>query len=95
MPGGSGKLDSIVNHMGNFFDCIEARRAPISDVESQHRTATTCHIANISVRLGRPLKWDSQSETFGDDHEANSYLKREHAQSMRSPSLRFLPLISV
>src|SRR5262249_16979966 len=23
--------------MGNFFDCVEARRHPISDVESQHR----------------------------------------------------------
>lgn len=76
-PARSGKLDSIVNHMGNFFDCVEARRTPISDVESQHRAATTCHIANISLRLGRPLKWASQSETFGDDQEANSYLKRE------------------
>src|SRR5207253_2041080 len=76
-PPRSGKLDSIVNHMGNFFDCVAARRVPISNVESQHRSATTCHIANISMRLGRPLKWNPESETFLGDAEANSYLKRE------------------
>ncbi len=76
-PPRSGKLDAIINHLGNFFDCVSARRQPISDVESQHRTATTCHLANISVRLGRPLKWNAQSEHFRDNAEANSYLKRE------------------
>ncbi|MEO8270859.1 MAG: Gfo/Idh/MocA family oxidoreductase, partial [Aureliella sp.] len=29
-PERAGKLDAIVNHMGNFFDCIELRRQPIS-----------------------------------------------------------------
>jgi predicted dehydrogenase len=66
-----GKLDAIVNHMGNFFDCIESRRATISDLESQHRSVTTCHLANISVRLGRPIKWDPESEMIlGDDQAA-------------------------
>ena len=73
----TGKLDSIINHMGNFFDCVHTRRTPISDIESQHRSATSCHLANISSRLGRSLKWNSRSETFVDDAQANSYLKRE------------------
>jgi hypothetical protein len=72
-----GKLDAIVNHMGNFFDCVAARRQPISDVESQHRSATTCHLGNLSMRLGRPLKWDPDAEVFVDDAEANAMLKRE------------------
>lgn len=73
----AGKLDSIVNHMGNFFDCIEARRLPVSDVVSQHRSVSTCHLGNISMRLGRPLQWDPQAEQFVDDAEANTWLKRE------------------
>ena len=76
-PERAGKLDAIINHMGNFFDCIEARQQTISDLESQHRSATTCHLANISMRLGRPLKWDPEQEVFIGDAEADTYLKRE------------------
>ena len=76
-PPRAGKLDAIVNHMGNFFDCIESRQQPISDLESQHRSVSTCHLANISMRLGRPLKWNPQAESFVGDREADGYLKRE------------------
>ncbi|WP_428304310.1 Gfo/Idh/MocA family protein [Lacipirellula sp.] len=76
-PPRTGKLDAIINHMGNFFDCIESREQPISDVESQHRSATTCHLGNISMRLGRALHWDGRSETFVNDAEANAWLSRE------------------
>ena len=76
-PQRSGKLDAIVNHMGNFFDCVKARRQPISDAESQHRSASTCHLGNISMRLRRPLAWDPDKEEFNGDREANSQLRRE------------------
>ncbi len=72
-----GKLDAIVNHMGNFFDCIQSRKAPISDVESQHRSVSTCHLGNIAMKVGRKLIWNPESETFPNDETANSYLSRE------------------
>lgn len=75
-PGRVGKLDAIVNHMANFFDCIRARRLPISDCESQHRSATTCHLVNLSIRLGRPLRWDADKELCLGDDEANQHLSR-------------------
>jgi predicted dehydrogenase len=75
-PDRVGKLDAIVNHMANFFDCITARRLPISDYESQHRSATTCHLVNLSIRLGRPLRWDPEKEVFVGDDEANQHLTR-------------------
>ncbi|QDU40928.1 Inositol 2-dehydrogenase [Maioricimonas rarisocia] len=76
-PERAGKLDAIINHMGNFFDCIETRRTPVSPIEDSHRTVSTCHLANISQRLGRPLTWDPQQELFVGDSEANTWLKRE------------------
>lgn len=76
-PPRMGKLDAIVNHMGNFFDCIETRETPISSVENQHRSVSVCHIGNISQRLGRKLTWDPQQEQFVGDDEANTWLKRE------------------
>ena len=63
-PECAGKLDAIVNHMGNFFDCIRARKPTISDIESQHRSVSTCHLRNIAMKLGRPLKWDPKTKRF-------------------------------
>ena len=76
-PPRAGKLDAIINHMGNFFDCMQSRETPVSDVVSQHQSVTTCHMGNISMRLGRRLKWDPNREQFVGDEEANAMLKRE------------------
>ena len=79
-PPRAGKLEAIVNHMGNFFDCVESRKQPISDLESQHRSVSTCHLGNISMRLGRKLTWDPEQENFGSDEQANKLLAREQRQ---------------
>lgn len=75
-PERMGKLDAIVNHMGNFFDCVASRRTPVSDIESQHRSVSTCHLGNISMRLGRKLQWNPESESFLNDSEAGKLLSR-------------------
>ena len=72
-----GKLDAIINHMGNFFDCVRSREQPLSDVVSQHRSVTTCHLGNIAMRLGRKLHWNPETEIFVDDRDADALLKRE------------------
>ena len=59
------------SHMGNFFECLKTREQPISDVDSHHRAMTTCHLANISIRLGRKVTWDSKTEQIVGDDEAN------------------------
>ncbi len=76
-PQRQGKLDAIVNHMGNFFDCVRTRKTPISDLESQHRSASTCHLVNLGIRLGRPLQWDADKEQFVGDADANTWLTRQ------------------
>ncbi len=83
-PERAGKLDAIINHMGNFFDCVETRRTPISDVESQHRSASTCHLGNIAMRVGRKVRWDPDTERFLDDAEADKLLKREQRQGFET-----------
>ena len=75
-PERSGKIEAIVNHMGNFFDCIAARRQPIADIESGHRSVSVCHLGNISCQLGRPLEWDPVAERFVSDAEADALLSR-------------------
>lgn len=76
-PERAGKLEAIVNHMGNFFDCVEHRRTPISDVESQHRSVSTCHLGNIAMRVGHKVQWNPETERFVGDADADKLLKRE------------------
>ena len=52
--------------------------APIADVEGGHRTATACHLANISLRLGRKLSWDPSKEEILGDREASAMLERPY-----------------
>ena len=65
------------NHMANFFECCVDRTQPISDVDTHHRAMSTCHLANIAIRLGRKLTWDPAAEQIVGDDAANGWLKRE------------------
>ncbi len=65
------------NHMGNFFECVASREQPISDVYTHHRSMSTCHLANIAIRLDRKLKWNPETEQIEGDDVANSFVKRE------------------
>jgi len=85
-PERMGKLDAIINHMGNFFDCVRARRTPLSEVVSQHRSVSTCHLGNIAMRLGRPLRWDPEKEEFPGDQEANGLLGRPRRAGYELPA---------
>jgi predicted dehydrogenase len=64
------------DHMGNFFKCIESRGTPISDVETHHRTMTSCHLCNIAMMLGRELQWDPAAEKFVGDEQATMLMTR-------------------
>ena len=68
------RLDS---HMGNFIECVRDRATPVSDVDTHHRALTTCHLANIAIRLGRNLTWDPVREQIVGDGEANALQRRE------------------
>jgi predicted dehydrogenase len=73
-------------HMANFFDCIKSREEPISDVFSHHRALTTCHLANIALRLNREIKWDPVAEKIIADDEAQSFTRREQRQGYEIPT---------
>jgi predicted dehydrogenase len=79
----SKKVELYVSNdqMGNFFECIRTRKAPICEAEIGHRSVSVCHLGVIAIRLGRKLNWDPAKEEFVDDKEANGYLRRE----MRRP----------
>jgi len=58
-------------HHNNWLDSIETRRPCAAGIEAGHRSATLCHLGNISMRLGRPLEWNPEKEEFVGDAAAN------------------------
>jgi predicted dehydrogenase len=73
-------------HARDFLDCMSTRSVPHADIEIGHRSTTFCHLANISLALGRRLEWDAAKERFIDDEEANSMLHYEYRSPWRLPS---------
>jgi myo-inositol 2-dehydrogenase/D-chiro-inositol 1-dehydrogenase len=69
-------LYKIDNQHGNWLDCIKSRKAPISPVEIGHRACSICLITHISMKLGRKLNWNPETEMFVKDDEANKMLSR-------------------
>ena len=77
---GEIQLGRSRGHHADFIDCVKSRAEPKAPVEVGHRTASMCHMANISMKLGRRLEWNPDTEQFNDD-EANRML----IPNMRSP----------
>ena len=78
-----GAIDAVyggkkpTSHMQNFMDCIKSGETPISDVWSHHLAMTTCHLANISIRLDKTLEWDPKTEMITNERGLNSWQSRE------------------
>jgi predicted dehydrogenase len=66
------------SHVRNFLDCMKSRKLPNCDVESGHYTMVMCHLANISMKVGRMLHWDAEKEEVISDKEANQLLSRPY-----------------
>lgn len=70
--------DQYLAHARNFLDCIKNRKTPVSDLASAQRTAIACHLANLSLRLGRSLRWDAAINSITGDNEAVAMLQRPY-----------------
>ena len=65
----------------SFIDGVKGRTTPYYTPEDIHHLSSAMHLGNISMRVGRKLRWDSIREMCVDDEEANALLSRP----MRAP----------
>jgi len=65
-------------HKQDFLACIRSRAKPNADAEDGHLGAVFGHLANISYRVGRKVRWDPKAETIIGDPEAAALLTREY-----------------
>lgn len=61
-------------HRANWIDCVKSGDTPAMDIESGHRVASMCILANLAYRLERPVEWNARKEEFIKDDAANLLL---------------------
>ena len=68
------------DHFENFIEAVRLEKPELlnCDIEEGHRSAVLSHLANVSYRLGRSLKFHSETENFGSEVEANEMLSRDY-----------------
>jgi predicted dehydrogenase len=76
------QLTRSPQHVRNFLDCVKSRAQTVCPIDEAVRSDTLCHITDRAIRLNRKLVWDSKSERFIDDQEANLKLQ---PRRLRSP----------
>lgn len=81
-------LYKIDDQHGNWLDCIQSRKAPISPVEIGHMACVVCLISHIAMKIPRKLEWDSKKEKFINDDEANALLSRPQRKPYGTNSLK-------
>ncbi len=88
LPQNAARLPVLNNHMNNFLECIRTRELPIANAQVGHRSCSVCHLGNIALRVGLPLRWNPQDERFiGDNAEAaNTHLTRPYREGYRLPA---------
>jgi len=71
------EIDDTIPHMENFLKAVKSRNPAdlTADVQVGATSAELVHMANISYRLRRELKFDAAAGTF-DDPEANAMRTR-------------------
>lgn len=68
-------------HMLDFLRAIDDSKLPVADIADAHISTASCILANMSMKLGRPLIYDQQKIEVVNDAEATALLKRTY----RSP----------
>lgn len=69
-------LYKSIDHYRNFIDCVQSRKEPIAPIEQAHRSISIAHLGNISLRVGRDIRWDPVAEKILGDDTANSMISR-------------------
>lgn len=73
-------------HMLDFLKAIDNKTRPIADIEEGHISTASCIIANLSMQLGRSLKYDPVKKEIVGDPEATKLLQRPYRGSWVHPT---------
>jgi predicted dehydrogenase len=78
---------AIRGHMKDMLSCIATRGKPVADIEQGYISTASCILANLSMQLGRSIKWDPLAGKVLGDEEANRLLRRPYRSPWKHPEV--------
>jgi len=75
---GTGGEDTMAMNERDWLDSMRSRKRPLCEVEDGHRVAIACNLANMSLKLGRSIRWDPEKEQVLGDREAAALCVRPY-----------------
>jgi predicted dehydrogenase len=84
---GPGEEQASDTHAENFVEAIRTRNLGKlnSDVKEGHISSSLCHMANIAMKVGQRLNFDSNKEEFVNNHQANQLLTKIYRKGYELP----------
>jgi predicted dehydrogenase len=73
------------SNLKNFMAARRSRERPVADIEEGFISSASCIMANLSMELGRSLRYDSPSGRIIGDEEATRRLARTYRGDWRHP----------
>ena len=77
------------NHYQNFAEAVRAHDRSILNAEIRETALSTamCHLANIAYRMDGQLEFDTKTERFTNNDEANKLLTRDYREPYVVPKI--------
>ena len=63
-------------HQRDFIDCVKSRKETVAPAENGHRSITPGHLAMVSHKMKRPIKWNPEKEQIIGDEAAQTELMK-------------------
>ena len=74
-------------HMLDFLAAIAKRTRPVADIEQGHISTASCILANLSMKVGRSLRYDPAQRVVVGDPEATALLRRPYRSAWQHPEV--------
>ena len=71
----------------DFLAAIDSRGRPVADVEYGHISTASCILANVAMKVGRPLVYDPRRREIAGDREASQLLARAYRAPWKRPAI--------
>jgi len=73
--------------MLNFLNAIDTNTKPVADIHEGHISTASCILANLSMKVGRPLVYDPEERIVIGDTEATALLRRKYREGYLHPEV--------
>jgi predicted dehydrogenase len=74
-------------HMLDFLKAIAENGRPVADIGEGHISTASCIVANLSMKVGRPLAYDPVKHEIVGDREATQLLQRPYRKPWVHPDM--------